>query len=90
MVDEYLESEDIQRMTWPANSPDMNPIEHARDALGRAIAMRQPPSRTILELKSALVEEWEGLPQALLNSLIKSVYTRCACCLSVRGDHTPN
>ena len=30
--------------------------------LGRAIAMRQPPPRTILELKIALVEEWEGLP----------------------------
>lgn len=89
MVDEYLESEDIQRMDWPSKSPDLNPIEHAWDALGRAIAMRQPPPRTILELKIALVEEWEGLPQPLLNSLINSMHTRCACCLSVRGDHTP-
>ena len=43
MVDEYLESEDIQRMAWPASSPDLNPIEHAWDALGRAIVKRQPP-----------------------------------------------
>lgn len=89
LVDEYLESEDIHRMDWPAKSPDLNPIEHAWDALGRAIAIRQPPPRTIPELKTALVEEWEGLPQALLNSLINSMHTRCACCLSVRGDHTP-
>ena len=40
MVDEYLESEDIQRMAWPANSPALNPIEHAWDALGRTIVMR--------------------------------------------------
>ena len=29
MVDEYIESEDIQRMAWPGGSPDLNPIEHA-------------------------------------------------------------
>ncbi|GIY14697.1 DDE_3 domain-containing protein [Caerostris extrusa] len=72
MVDEYLESEDIQRMDWPAKSSDLNPIEH--HSLGRAIYL----PRTILELKIALVEEWEGLPQALLNSLINSMHTRCA------------
>jgi hypothetical protein len=86
LVDEYLKSEDIHRMDWPAKSPDLNPIEHGWDAFGRAIAVRQPPPRTIPELKTALME---GLPQALLNSVINSMHTRCACCLSVRGDHTP-
>ena len=56
----------------------MNPFEHAWNALGRAIAMHQPPPRTILELKIALVKEWNGLPQGLLNSLINSMHTRCA------------
>ncbi|GBL93447.1 hypothetical protein AVEN_59656-1 [Araneus ventricosus] len=48
LVDEFLESEDIHRMDWPARSPDLNPIEHVWDALGRAIATRNPlrePSR---------------------------------------------
>ena len=74
-------------MAWRANSPDVNPIEDSWDALGRIIAMRQLPPRTILELKIALVEEWEGLPQELLNSFINSVHTRCACFLPVGGDH---
>ena len=69
-------------MAWPANSPDLNAIEHTWDALGRATAMRQLPPKTILELKIALVEEWEGLPQALLNSLINSMHILCACHLS--------
>lgn len=89
LVEEYLESEDIHRMDWPAKYPDLNPIEHAWDALGRAIVMCQTPPRNIPELKTSLVEEWEGLPQALLNSLINSMHARCACCLAVRGDHTP-
>ena len=89
LVDDYLESEDIGRMDWPAKSPDLNLIEHAWDALGRAVAARQPPSRTIQELKTALEEEWVRIPQVLLNSLINSMATRCACCVSVKGDHTP-
>ncbi|GFW00595.1 transposable element Tcb1 transposase [Trichonephila clavipes] len=42
IVDECLQSEDITRMDWPAYSPDLNPIEHVWDMLGRRIAARQP------------------------------------------------
>ncbi|GFX77194.1 transposable element Tcb2 transposase [Trichonephila clavipes] len=38
LVDEFLESEDIRCIIWPARSPDLNPVEHVWDALGRAIA----------------------------------------------------
>jgi len=30
-------------MDWPAKSPDLSPVEHAWDALGKAVATRQPP-----------------------------------------------
>ncbi|GFU86047.1 hypothetical protein TNCV_3070491 [Trichonephila clavipes] len=34
------EEEDFCRMEWPAKSPDLNPIDHAKNALGRATAQR--------------------------------------------------
>ncbi|GFS93467.1 DDE_3 domain-containing protein [Trichonephila clavipes] len=36
-AEQLLESEDIERMDWPARSPDLNPIEHvgfSRQTLG--------------------------------------------------------
>ncbi|GFU44272.1 transposable element Tcb1 transposase [Trichonephila clavipes] len=45
IVDECLQSEDITRMGWPEYSPDLNPIEHVWDMLGRRIEACQtlPP-----------------------------------------------
>ncbi|GFT94547.1 transposable element Tcb1 transposase [Trichonephila clavipes] len=42
IVDECLQSKEITRMYWPAYSPDLNPIEHVWDMLGRRITARQP------------------------------------------------
>ncbi|GFW45004.1 hypothetical protein TNCV_4513181 [Trichonephila clavipes] len=33
-AEQLLESEDIERMDWPARSPDLNPIEHMGFSLG--------------------------------------------------------
>ncbi|GFW86044.1 transposable element Tc1 transposase [Trichonephila clavipes] len=39
-AEQLLESEDIERMDWQARSPDLNPIEHVWDFLGRRLAAR--------------------------------------------------
>ncbi|GFX13264.1 transposable element Tcb2 transposase [Trichonephila clavipes] len=38
LVEDFLFEERIVRMEWPASSPDMDPIEHVWDALGRRVA----------------------------------------------------
>ncbi|GFW00278.1 transposable element Tcb2 transposase [Trichonephila clavipes] len=50
-VEELLESEDITRMDCPAYSPDLNPIEHVWDALGRRIAARLHHPENTQQLK---------------------------------------
>ncbi|GFT48271.1 transposable element Tcb2 transposase [Trichonephila clavipes] len=88
-VEQLLESEDIERMDWPARSPDLNPIEHVRDFLGRRLAARTLPPVMIREFRLALQDEWAAMPQQLIDTLILSMGRRCETCLAVRGDHIP-
>ncbi|GFU30220.1 uncharacterized protein TNCV_4447141 [Trichonephila clavipes] len=56
-AEQLLESKDIERMDWTARSPDLNPIEHVWDFLGRRLAARTLPPVTIRELRLALCKQ---------------------------------
>ncbi|GFX95532.1 transposable element Tcb2 transposase [Trichonephila clavipes] len=88
-AEKLLESEDIERMDWPARSPDLNPIEHVWDFLDRRLVARTLPPVTIRELRLALEDEWAEMPQQLIDTLILSMGRRCETCLAVKGDHIP-
>ncbi|GFV37340.1 hypothetical protein TNCV_1376531 [Trichonephila clavipes] len=47
LVDNFLETETIQRIQWPACSPCLNLIQHASDTLGRRIAARSRLPATV-------------------------------------------
>ncbi|GFX63156.1 kinesin-like protein [Trichonephila clavipes] len=64
-------------MDWPAYSPDLSPIEHVWDMLGRRIAARQPPPTCLPELRRALLDEWCNIPQDQIDNLILSLPRRC-------------
>ncbi|GFU83546.1 DDE_3 domain-containing protein [Trichonephila clavipes] len=69
-VQDCLDSEGIQRLVWSARSPDLNPIENVWDALGRQVAGRNYPPTNKNTLILALTEEWDKLPQQLLDNVV--------------------
>ncbi|GFW89403.1 transposable element Tc3 transposase [Trichonephila clavipes] len=72
-VQDCLDSEGIQRLVWPARSPDLNPIENVWDSLGRQVAGRNYPPTSKNTLIPALTEEWDKLPQELLDNVVQSM-----------------
>ncbi|GFX01184.1 RNase H domain-containing protein [Trichonephila clavipes] len=70
-VQDCLDSEGIQRLVWPARSPDLNHIENVWEALGRQVAGRNYPPTNKNTLIHALTEEWDKLPQQLLDNVVQ-------------------
>ncbi|GFY36452.1 transposable element Tcb2 transposase [Trichonephila clavipes] len=89
IVEEYLEDHGLERMEWPARSPDLNPIEHLWDYLGREVAALNPPPRSLHELKQGLLCVWSSLPIPVSDNLINSMGNRSRQCIQVRGGHIP-
>jgi hypothetical protein len=58
-VTAYLQCEAVIYVPWPAMSPDLNPIKHIRDMLGRRIQASEPPVQNIRQLEAALHREWQ-------------------------------
>ncbi|UYV84230.1 Transposase [Cordylochernes scorpioides] len=75
--------QDVQMLPWPPYSPDLSPIEHVWDIIGRRLhALPQPRSED--ELWQMVEREWRAIPQDAIRTLIDSLPRRVAACIAVR------
>jgi len=81
-----LAAANVNTMQWPAKSPDMNPIKHIWDALGRNVRRNHNP-QNIHELTNALIAEWNNLPNNLVQHYVNSMRRRVDALLRDRGGH---
>ena len=88
VTQEFLRQSDIDVMPWPPYSPDLSPIEHLWDQLGRRVANRLHTPTTRPELILALNQEWARIPQHNIRTLIRSMRRRCTSCIGADGGHT--
>ena len=84
----WMEQKQIQQLSWPPQSPDLNLIEHLWDVLQRQINSRPLLPKTLSELKVALVEEWRAIPGSILEKLVEGMPKRLEELRKARGLNT--
>lgn len=83
IVREFIQDEEIPTFNWPAQSPDLNPIENLWSILDQRLKRRQV--NTCEELFDALNHEWKRLPIDLLDRLVSSMPSRCQAVIDSKG-----
>ena len=76
----------VEELDWPAQSPDLNPIENIWDEL--ECQLEASPNCTTSEpnLTNALVAEWKPIPAAMFQHLVESLPRRLKV---AKGGPTP-
>ena len=84
----WLEEHHITTLKWPAQSPDLNPIEHLWDYLKRKLAEYNEPPQGMIELWERVEAEWEKIPQDICTKLIDTMPKRIKAVIKAKGGYT--
>jgi len=88
LADEWFEDNDIQLLVWPAQSPDLNPIEHIWTHLKQQLRQYPVPPKGVHESWDRLVEEWSKIPAETCQGLIGSMPRRIQAVIEAKGGQT--
>ena len=73
-------------MTWPANSPDLNPIENLWWKLKKIVHDKAPSCKA--DLSTAIGESWNQLDEEYCCSLLKFLSQRIQAVIKAQGGVT--
>lgn len=83
---EFLRKKKIKTSTNPAKSPDLNPIENAWGWMSRRVYADKPAYKNVDDLKAAIYEAWEAMPQEYIDALIDSMPRRMHQVIELKGE----
>ena len=85
-VKNFLSDKTVRVLEWPAQSPDLNPIENLWHKLQQGI--RGKKFKKPDELFAALQTEWSQLPSDYMHKLVESMPRRCQAVIKSKGAPT--
>jgi hypothetical protein len=88
IVSAWFKDHHVELLDWPAQSPDLNPIEHLWSHLKRRLNAYPTQPKSIKELWERAEEEWEKIPKEVCLDLINSMPRRVAAVLKAKGGYT--
>jgi transposase len=87
-VKEWLAQQEFQVMIWPAQSPDLNPIEHLWFHVKKTLNQFETPARGINELWERIQNVWNEISPEICSNLIESMPRRIEAVFKAKGKWT--
>ena len=84
----WFREHQIRLLSWPAQSPDLNPIEHLWIELKRRLGQYKEQPKGMLELERRVDEVWAQIPVSTCQALIESMPRRIAAVIKAKGGNT--
>jgi len=88
IVKQWMQDNSIKNIFWPAQSPDLNPIEHLWDVLERKVCNHIPHPTNLTELMAILKEEWDKIESEVIENLVESMPRRVQAVIDSHGNPT--
>lgn len=85
-VKSFLSEQRVTMLDWPANSPDLNPIENLWYVVKKKVSVKRNSSQN--ELYKAFVEAWNSIPLDKCMKLLESMPRRCRAVINNKGYAT--
>jgi hypothetical protein len=85
--EEWKKSRLIEKLDWPANSPDLNLLENVWKLLKDVVQHGQTCPRNLEELKMTLQREWRSISSIKLRNLCHSMPARLQLVIEAKGGH---
>ena len=78
----------MEVLLWPAQSPDINPIEHLWNHLKQKLADYEVPPHGILEFWEGVQEDWGKIKPEMCQGLIESMPRQVGVVIEAKGGYT--
>ena len=79
------DSAGIKVLTWPPQSPDLNPIEHIWYEMKKSIHQQNFKPTSLSDLEQYVKEAWKSIPPEYYKKLIDTMPNRIKACIEASG-----
>lgn len=85
IVKEWLSQQNFQVIDWPAQSPDLNPIENLWAITKQRLGKYRRAPENMTELWDRVQQEWNQIPRTFIENLVESMPKRIKSLTKIKG-----